>query len=94
MSTADIQILIFSLNDVLDPNQTILSFGIIFANQYHLPVPNRIIRNRGKKPRFDNEGVYFSVSHSGKYWICAFSDMPIGVDIQQHKTCKKFAETF
>ncbi len=30
-------------------------------------------------------GFHYSISHSGKYVICAVSDMPIGADIQEYK---------
>lgn len=33
----------------------------------------------------------FSISHSGKYWLCAFSHQPIGVDIEQKKEVQHHA---
>ncbi len=28
--------------------------------------------------------LHFSISHSGEYWVCAFSDAPLGLDLQRH----------
>lgn len=33
----------------------------------------------------------FNLSHSGGYWLCAISDAPVGVDVQQHRPCKRAA---
>ncbi|MGI5898692.1 MAG: 4'-phosphopantetheinyl transferase family protein [Christensenellales bacterium] len=32
-------------------------------------------------------GVHFSISHSGKYWACAFHGRPVGFDVQEHREC-------
>ncbi|MCL2488126.1 MAG: 4'-phosphopantetheinyl transferase superfamily protein [Oscillospiraceae bacterium] len=46
-----------------------------------------ILRGDGAKPRFKTDiGVLFSVSHSGKYWLCAVSEQETGADIQQVKS--------
>ncbi len=43
-----------------------------------------IYRKPGKKPSFAQDtGVYFSVSHSGDFWVCAIAGQEIGLDIQQ-----------
>lgn len=34
------------------------------------------------KPYFPDGSVYFSLSHCGKYAVCAVSDAPVGVDIE------------
>lgn len=34
------------------------------------------------KPYFENGGVFFSLSHSGNYAVCAVSDCEVGVDIE------------
>lgn len=40
------------------------------------------------KPFFpDCEGLRFSISHSGEYWLCAFADRPVGLDLQR---CRSF----
>jgi len=56
-----------------------------------------IERNEHKKPRFvDDIGVDFSVSHSGKYWVCAVSRQEVGIDIQNSavKFKKNIAKRF
>ena len=35
--------------------------------------------------------LQFSISHSGAHWLCAFSDAPVGLDVQQHRSCQKQA---
>lgn len=52
----------------------------------------RIDRTPKGKPYFANAPqVHLSVSHSGVYWICAFSLNPLGIDIQIHRTCEESA---
>ena len=58
-------------------------------------------RERGK-PYFPNyPSLHFSVSHSGDIFACAFSDEPIGLDVQEYKhrpdeaeRCRKIAARF
>ena len=33
--------------------------------------------------------VHFSVTHSGRYWMCAFSGQNIGLDLQEHRSCDR-----
>ena len=41
------------------------------------------------KPYFpDAPQLHFSISHSGERWLCAFSDAPVGLDVQQHRACQ------
>ncbi|MCD2492024.1 4'-phosphopantetheinyl transferase superfamily protein [Lacrimispora sp. NSJ-141] len=35
--------------------------------------------------------LQFSISHSGTYWVCAFAEEPVGIDLQEHT--KKNDET-
>ena len=28
--------------------------------------------------------LHFSISHSGMFWMCAFSGRPVGIDLQRH----------
>ncbi len=34
-------------------------------------------------PRIRQEGVFVSISHSGDYAVCAVSDRPVGIDIEE-----------
>lgn len=43
-----------------------------------------IMRTEKGKPYIDERyGVFFSVSHSGKYFVCLMGDAPVGVDVQE-----------
>ena len=46
-------------------------------------------RQGNGKPYFENNGVYFSLSHSGRYVACGVSNMPIGIDLQTHNNANK-----
>lgn len=44
-----------------------------------------IARTERGKPYFPSRpDIHFNVSHSGKYFVCAFSGSPVGIDIQEH----------
>ena len=48
--------------------------------------PRSLVRPSFGKPRFTAEGSpEFSVTHSGGRWLCAFSEQPVGLDIQQRR---------
>lgn len=43
-----------------------------------------IMRTEKGKPYIDESfGVFFSVSHSGRYFVCLVGDAPVGVDVQE-----------
>jgi len=48
-----------------------------------LPKTVEIIREEGKKPRFDTEDAYFNLSHSHGVIMLGISHTPIGVDIEK-----------
>ena len=79
--------------------------------RYHLTQKNgvapesgsfRIERQPKGKPYFPNlPDLHFSVSHSGEIFVCALSNFPVGVDIQEYKKrpdeaerCRKIAARF
>lgn len=41
--------------------------------------------NKYGKPFIKNEGVYFNASHSGDWVVCAISEYPVGVDVEEVK---------
>ena len=42
------------------------------------------------KPFFaGHQEICFSISHSGSFWCCAFSEAPVGLDLQTHSLLKK-----
>lgn len=43
-------------------------------------------KNENGKPYFpERPDIYFSLSHSGEYVMCAISDSPVGCDIQKYQ---------
>jgi len=42
-----------------------------------------IVYNENGKPYLKDSGIFFNLSHSGKYAVCAFSDEEVGVDIEE-----------
>ena len=39
------------------------------------------------KPSFSRAPhVHFSITHSGDWWLCGFSDAPLGLDLQIHRS--------
>ena len=54
---------------------------------FSIPIPcQHIIFDEGKPYLKDFPDVHFNISHSGKYAVCAVSDVPIGADIQKIHT--------
>ena len=46
----------------------------------------------GQKPVLTGgPDLHFSVSHSGNWWVCAFGPRPVGLDLQQHRPCRREA---
>ena len=61
------------------------------AAQLYAPGPAELTLASGEhgKPYFPNAPqLHFSISHSGERWLCAFSDAPVGLDVQQHRACQ------
>lgn len=57
------------------------------------PVPESfqvIVRNPNEKPYFaEMKELEFSISHSGKVWMCAFGKTAVGLDVQGTQNCRK-----
>ena len=47
-------------------------------------VPNVKVHNNGK-PYLVNSDLYFNISHSQRYVVCAIGEEELGIDIQFHK---------
>lgn len=56
---------------------------IMTSNGNELPMSLDIIREDGKKPRFDSDEVFFNLSHSNGVIMLGISHAPIGVDIEK-----------
>lgn len=49
-----------------------------------------VLRTAEGKPFFPAvPQVCFSLTHSGSYWLCAFSYRPLGIDLQAHQPCSR-----
>lgn len=44
-----------------------------------------ILRTENGKPYIENNPLYFSISHSGKYAVIAVCDKPVGADLELFK---------
>ena len=66
----------------------------VYANE---PAKNASVRwkiqkTQKGKPYFPADlKLHCSVTHSGEYWLGAFSSQPVGIDLQIHQPCKKEA---
>jgi len=61
----------------------LLRYAFLSVNQRNLY--NEIEVTTNGKPFLPNNEYYFSLSHSGKFAICTFSDGPIGCDIEKYR---------
>ena len=70
-------------------------FPALFA-EITEPIQVKYRTARGGKPYFAKLRLYFNLSHSGDYCMCAVSDEEIGVDIQQQRPAeeRKLAKRF
>lgn len=50
---------------------------------YHNIVNPTIIYNSFGKPSLENNELYFNISHSGDYVVCATSSFEVGIDIER-----------
>ena len=47
--------------------------------------PDAVVITRTEHGKPLTEGIYFSLSHSGEWAVCALSDCPIGVDLEYRR---------
>ncbi len=60
-----------------------------------LKTPPELITEADGKPRLRGGELFFSLSHSGPWALCAVSDRELGADIQERKPCsEKLARRF
>ena len=59
----------------------------MFAADRAISLPDniKIVRQEFKKPYTENVPLFFSLSHSGDYTVCAVSSCCIGIDLQKVK---------
>ncbi len=46
----------------------------------------QIYKNKNGKPYIENKNIYFNISHSNDYVVCAISNNEIGIDIEKIRT--------
>ncbi|HOO27741.1 MAG TPA: 4'-phosphopantetheinyl transferase superfamily protein [Lachnospiraceae bacterium] len=51
-----------------------------------VPIPVRLMADEHKKPHLIGEHIEFSLSHSGNYAACVIADVPVGIDIERHRS--------
>lgn len=57
----------------------------MLARILHCPLPAVPIsrEERGKPFLRDRQDLFFNISHSGEYAVCAVSEHPVGIDIER-----------
>lgn len=50
---------------------------------------NKLVFGSNGKPGIENEKIFFNLSHSGRYAVCAVSDRPVGIDVEEIKPANK-----
>lgn len=55
---------------------------------YHKLKEQLVYGTHGKPALWGNSVPHFNISHSGKYVVCALSEVPCGIDIQEKKELK------
>ena len=59
-----------------DMNEQLLTSGVSW----------QLEKGQYGKPYFaEAPWLHFSISHSGRFWVCAVSDQPVGIDLQERK---------
>ncbi|MEA5026058.1 MAG: 4'-phosphopantetheinyl transferase superfamily protein [Erysipelotrichaceae bacterium] len=60
-----------------------------FQHACQLPVRlPEIVRKPGIKPHFDDDRLFFNLTHSHDLWICAISTEPVGIDLELPRSCR------
>lgn len=76
-------------SDGFDSARSISLWAGRYARYAGLPAGEGLtpVRCGTAKPRFAGVPIEFSATHSGGYFACAFSDRPVGLDLQEHRPC-------
>ena len=88
MISTPVTITVYRKEHDLTQEQRIINNAENFAAKYNLSFPSQTkVINQEGKPYFTRGDVKFSLSHSGDFWLCAFSSREVGLDLQVKKTC-------
>ena len=70
-----------------EARQESLAAGLLYRRAMTLwgadPGAEVVLLPAGKPVLAGREDLYFSLSHSGRYVLCAVSDLPVGADVQE-----------
>ena len=94
MAQGQIAIYIHRIDDATDSSSVLLADAEAYARSRGIsfPVNPGLTKTAKGKPFFAlAPQIYCSLSHSGDYLLTAFSDVQVGIDIQQHVDCRKKA---
>lgn len=72
----------FSIEDGRSVQQRIAAAVQDFAPDFP-PCGRQVYKNKRGKPFFEDSSLQLSISHSGKWWILALAQIPLGVDVQE-----------
>ena len=89
----DITIYFTSKEQVISSGSAALAAAFDYAknHQIFLPVTTRLLKTPSGKPYLTTPKIKLSISHSGKYWLAAYSAAELGIDLQQHVDCRREA---
>ncbi len=87
--TNDLKRKIDAKKNIDDKKRSLAGYILLFrgARELYSKAEFEVSFNENGKPLCDF--CHFNISHSGEWAVCAFSDTPVGVDIQQIKDVKK-----
>jgi phosphopantetheinyl transferase len=91
VSCPKINVYIRQTDEMFDASAAVLSAARIYAadKTVALPLDLGFSKDDFGKPYFAGAPkLHVSLSHSGAYWLCAFSLSPLGIDIQKRETCR------
>lgn len=79
-------------NNSCTAEERIYHFAQMYGTKLGLPLPDKLViaRPPHQKPYFQNAPqLYFSVSHSQDLWALALSVLPVGIDVEYHRSCQR-----
>ena len=72
-----------TMNRVINCAKKFVLLDCVRKKNFSVPREETYSKGPCGKPYFKGSPIHFNVSHSGKYWVCAMSVRPVGIDIQQ-----------
>lgn len=72
-----------TMRRVIECAKRFVLLDFVRNKKIQIPTEESYLKGPHGKPFFSGSPIHFNVSHSGKYWVCAMSLKPVGIDIQQ-----------